>query len=108
MICDSCGSENVRPNVENLDLAHDLVCHDCGWEFFIPAETTSRTRIDAVRAIVREHSAKRIDGIIVDAFTARMLLAIYNALSPEAREKFGKIDLPRLVDFGWKHVKVGS
>lgn len=108
MICDSCGSEDVRASEENLDLAHDLVCFDCGWGFFVPAEATSRSRIDAVRAIVREHAAKRIDGIIVDAFTAGMLLAIYNALSPEAREKFGKIDLSRLVDFGWKHVKAGS
>lgn len=78
---------------------------DCPHEFYVPAEATARSRIGALRAIVRDHKAARIDGYIVDAFTAQMLVKLYEALSPANREKFGKPRLERLVDFGWKHVQ---
>jgi hypothetical protein len=72
---------------------------------YVPAEATARSRIAKLRSIVREHSAKRVDGYIVDAFTAGMLCKVYDALSKENKEKFGKVSLPKLVDFGWRCVK---
>lgn len=84
--------------------AYTIVCLGCPSELQVPAEATARSRIAALRAIVREHRAARIDGYIVDAQTAGMLVAVYDALSPENRERFGKPELSRLVSLGWKVV----
>jgi len=69
----------------------------------LPTHTGSRIR--GLRTIVRDHQAGKIDGYLVDAFTASMLVTVYDALSPANRAKFGDIELLRLVDFGWKQVR---
>lgn len=63
------------------------------------------TRIEALRKIVAEHQAATIDGLLVDAFTAGMLVTVYDALSPENQAKFDKPRLDKLVAIGWKAVK---
>lgn len=84
---------------------YDVCCVTCGWEMYVPAEARSRSRIAAVRAIVRDHEAARIDGYIVDAMTAAMLVAVYDGLKPENQEKFGRLPLMKLVELGWSAVK---
>jgi hypothetical protein len=65
------------------------------------------TRIEKLHTIVDNWQAATIDTFWVDATTASMLVAVYDALkTDEAREKFERIPLMRLVDFGWKHVDV--
>lgn len=61
-------------------------------------------RIGKLQEIEANHQAGMIDGFWVDTVTAQMLIAVYNALSPANQDKFDSIPLPRLVDFGWKHV----
>jgi len=63
------------------------------------------TRIGKLQTIVANGQAQLIDNFWVDTTTAQMLIAIYNALGPANQDKFDSIPLPRLVDFGWKHVK---
>ena len=63
------------------------------------------TRIEAIRKIREDSQAGLVDGYWLDATTADMLAMVYDALRPELREKFERIPLPRLVDFGWKHVR---
>lgn len=72
------------------------------------------TRIEKLRAILAGHQAAKIDGYLMDAFTASMLVQVYDALDrpgglferkPESREMFDTLPLTRLVDFGWKQVK---
>jgi hypothetical protein len=62
-------------------------------------------RIGKLQEIVANGQAGLIDNFWMDTFTAQMLIAIYNALSPENQDKFDSIPLPKLVDFGWKHVR---
>jgi len=62
-------------------------------------------RIGQLQTIVANGQAQLIDNFWVDTTTAQMLIAIYNALSPVNQDKFDSIPLPRLVDFGWAHVK---
>ncbi len=51
-------------------------------------------------------TGKRRGWFYMDAFTASMLVTVYNALSnDEAKAKFNRIPLMRLIDFGWKHIK---
>lgn len=51
--------------------------------------------------------------ILIDALTAQAVLACYGALSVEHKAKFermvagGPNQLTRVVDFCWKHVKLG-
>lgn len=71
----------------------------------MPAASTARARISAVRKIIRSGTATRIDGYLVDIQTAAMLNTVYGALSPANRARFGDVPLPRLVDVGWKAVR---
>ena len=66
------------------------------------------TRITKLKAIVAHHQAATIDGLLVDAAAANALVTVFDALkTDEARAKFERLPLPRLVDFAWKHVRVG-
>ena len=62
-------------------------------------------RIGQLQGIVANAQAQKMEGYLMDATTAQMLIAIYDALGPEAQDKFDSIPLPKLVAFGWKHVK---
>ena len=66
------------------------------------------TRIEQLRRIVERHQAARVDGFMVDATTANMLVTVHDALGAANQERFQTIDFMRLVDFGWKHVKAGG
>lgn len=102
--CPDCGSRVFAHCLGALGLAGevDLYCSSCSWHLSLPAETTARSRIVALREIVRNHSARRIDGYLVDATTANLLVNLYDALSPARREQFGKPELGRLVDLAWR------
>lgn len=41
-------------------------------------------------------------GMLLDAFTASMLVQIHDALNDENRERFAALSLLRAVDVGWK------
>lgn len=43
--------------------------------------TTSAERIAAVRQIVTEHQYAKIDGVMVDGFSASAIMAVYAALN---------------------------
>lgn len=63
------------------------------------------TRIGKLQEIVANGQAGLIDNYWIDTTTAQMLIAVYNALKPSNQDKFDSIPLPRLVDFGWAHVR---
>lgn len=69
------------------------------------------TAYEQVKQVRDRHQATDVHGITVDATTAAMLIAVHDGLKPESQAKFeamideGAIQLVRLVDFGWKHVR---
>lgn len=71
-----------------------------------------KTRIELLRGIVAGHQAQRIriDGrkVLVDSYTASMLVAIYDALNEANRAKFIALSWPRMVTVGWKLVNGGA
>jgi predicted RNA-binding protein YlqC (UPF0109 family) len=62
-------------------------------------------KITALRKIVKTHTAGKIGGQTVDAFTAGGLVKLYDKLSEKNRPKFEKLSLPKLVDFMWKQMQ---
>lgn len=58
-------------------------------------------RLDGLRTVVGQHSARVIDGHIVDPTTAGLLLQVHDSLSPANKSKFHTLPLARLVDFAW-------
>lgn len=107
--CEACSSPDVLVRVHDVALGEagplTLACERCGVDVYVPAEATARSRIGAVRAIVRDHTAARIDGYLVDAVTAGLLVAVYDAISPAHRERFGQVPLEKLVELGWRHAR---
>ena len=70
---------------------------------------TEGPRITKLREIVEQHQAGIVDNFYVDVTTAQMLVVVHDALkTQELRDKFERLPLRRLVDFGWAHVRVGS
>jgi hypothetical protein len=63
------------------------------------------TRIEKLRKIVREHQHAKIEGYLVDGFTASGLVQVYDALSEENRAKFAALPLPQMVDVMWRLVE---
>ena len=68
-------------------------------------EAEEGKRITALKKIAKTHTAGKIDGQIVDAYTAGGLVKLYDKLSEKNRPKFERLPLPKLVDFMWKQVQ---
>jgi hypothetical protein len=58
--------------------------------------------IAKMREIVDKNQAKKIKGMMVDRFTASMVIQIYDALNDKNKKGFGNMPLPKMVDVGWK------
>lgn len=85
-------------STEDQDARNDLA--DCIWKMEkLPRNTP---RIDRLRWIKHHHQAAKTEGLMVDAFTAGMLVQIYDALNEENQAKFLGLPLRRMVDVGWK------
>lgn len=65
-------------------------------------EATENGKIAKFREIVRTHSMLKIDGTPVDALSANVVITVYDALSPESRERFVAMPVDRMVHIAWK------
>jgi len=76
-----------------------------------PADGTGQPRmaapgtIETCRRIVQNHQHEEVDGVVLDAQTANMLVQVFDALSPKNQAKFEAMDLAEMVDVGWKVVE---
>lgn len=73
----------------------------------LPKLPRNAPRIDRLRRIVEEHQAARVEGKVVDATTANMLVSIHDALNEKNRAHFLALPLPKMVALGWKLVSKG-
>jgi hypothetical protein len=51
-------------------------------------EPTGNPKEDALRQIVAQHQAAKVDGVMVDATTANAIVQVLDALNPEIKEKY--------------------
>jgi hypothetical protein len=61
--------------------------------------------IDQMRQIVKEKTARKIQGKMVDLWTASHVVQVYDALNPENQKKLESLPLLKMVDMVWKLVK---
>jgi len=73
-----------------------------------PADGTGQPRvssadtIEVARRIVQNHQAEEVEGTLLDATTANMLVQVHDALSPNNQQKFTAMSLGEMVGIGWE------
>lgn len=61
-------------------------------------------KIDKLRAIVVNHQNAKVDGVTIDATTARAIITIYDALNEDTRAKYAAMDIGKMARVAWKLV----
>jgi len=65
---------------------------------------TGKEKIEKCREIVKEHQAMKIDGTLMDAFTASAVVQVYDALGDENKTNFEGVmekDIARATQIVW-------
>jgi hypothetical protein len=65
---------------------------------------TTPQKIEAIRTIVAEHQCQEIDGVLVDATTANLLIRVHDALNETNRAKFAALPITKMADVAWSLV----
>ena len=61
-------------------------------------------RIAAIRAVVDAGQYAKIDGVMMDLFSASLICQVYDALSDENKEKFASYSAPAMAEIAYKLV----
>ena len=64
--------------------------------------------VEQARTVVSEHQHATVDGVLLDATSANMLLTVHDALSPDKAAQFAAMPLAKAVEIGWKLVNKTS
>jgi len=64
--------------------------------------STPAERIAAVRAIVTAGQYARIDGCMVDGFSASAIVQVYDALNTENQQRYASMDVRRMASIAFK------
>ncbi len=62
-------------------------------------------RMMAVRGIVREHTAREVEGVLVDVQTANAIVTLYDALNAENQEYLESLSMERMGVIAWRLVQ---
>ncbi|MEV5068903.1 hypothetical protein MRBLMI12_000459 [Microbacterium sp. LMI12-1-1.1] len=57
------------------------------------------TRYAAAKRIVRTATAEKVEGVLLDTFTASVVVAVFEAMNDTNRARFDSLPLVKLVDF---------
>ncbi len=74
-----------------------------GTEVHTPA--TREERIAAFRRIVEQKQYAKIDGVMIDLFSASAVVKVYDALNETNRAMFAEFPAPKMVRVAFKFVK---
>jgi len=61
-----------------------------------------QARIDAVRRIVERSQYSKIDGVMVDLFSASTIVSVYDALGTDNQAKFRTFPVGRMASIAFK------
>jgi hypothetical protein len=59
-------------------------------------------RINAIRQIVKQHQYAKVDGVMVDGFTASGIIQVYDALNEEQKARYRNFHVSEMADIMWK------
>ncbi|MEU0214062.1 hypothetical protein ABZ281_02700 [Streptomyces sp. NPDC006265] len=76
---------------------------EVAYEQAAPERWEAEGRIGAFRRIVALHQCEKIDGILVDATSAQIVVAVHDALNEKNRAKYGQMPVGVMVDFALRH-----
>lgn len=62
-------------------------------------------RMVRLRKIVEEHQRARVEGVMVDAWSANAIVKVYDALTPANQERFCALSVPKMASVAFKFVK---
>ncbi len=62
-------------------------------------------RIAALRKIVKEHQYAKIDGQMVDGYTASAIVQVYDAINETNKAKYRAMTVPKMAAVAWKLIK---
>jgi len=68
-------------------------------------ESTGNPKEDALRQIVAQSQAAKVDGVMVDGYTASAIVQILDALKPETKEKYLQAPIQKMAMMAMKMVK---
>lgn len=66
---------------------------------------TKMSKLDRLRRIVEEKQAARVDGLLVDLFTASAIVKVHDALNEENRAKFVSVPVRRMASIAFKLIE---
>lgn len=66
------------------------------------AKVTDSKIIQSMRDIVAKGQYQKIKGVMVDGFTASLVVKIYDALGDSNKKSFGSLPLSKMVNVAWK------
>ncbi len=59
-------------------------------------------RIAAIRRVVERKQYAKIDGVMIDLFTASIICQVYDALNPVNKQKFASMPARKMADIAFK------
>lgn len=69
---------------------------------------TGEERVNACRQIVAECQYRKVDGVMVDLFTAGAIVRVDEALSPENQQKFRAMSIGQMASVAFKLIARAS
>ncbi|MBE3036950.1 MAG: hypothetical protein IMZ70_07730 [Candidatus Atribacteria bacterium] len=63
---------------------------------------TGIERIDAIRQIVTEKQYAKVDGVMVDLFSASAIINVYDNINGTHQAKYRELPVQRMVDIAFK------
>ena len=76
---------------------------DGGRRVFVTS--TGSERVEACRTIVSEKAFAKVDGVVVDQFTASAVVAVYDGLNEKNRETFVGFPISKMASVAFKLLK---
>lgn len=67
--------------------------------------TTPGERIDAFRDVTADRQYAKIDGVMVDLFSASAVVQVYDALNPDNQQKYAAFPATRMVQIAFQLTK---
>jgi hypothetical protein len=62
-------------------------------------------KIETLKTIVADHQCAKVEGVLVDATTANVVVQVFDALNETNKAKFAALPVAKMANLAWKFVK---